>query len=465
MYSNASTIVITVLLTLLIAAVLAFWLLRDFVAVWLRRELAAPITRTDADLRVPTGPERWGGPVGAALPAGDEPRASVADSFLASHQGEAGGDLRAAAGENPRVKDHATLLSGGLPDAQGGGGEGGRPPSSLPREPTGESRTGNPSGAVGALRAASGEHPAAPPLSLPVGTQGGARTEEYSRSTPGAPDRGPGAAQGGDTALRFSNEGGGGGGGGEGAGAQPLALHAGARSHEELGRLGVLSGDHFPADIGNVSARPDTGAPTNNASACPETGRALHSQSAADGNRCNPHPRGDGAPTTGAQHSAPNSGAHQDAPSTGAHRAAPSSGAHQDAPSTGAQRPPPGDTPGATAAPSRTRTHRRPAGPARAVRQPREVQTPGRKRKPPWPRVKPPWSAETKVWGNCYNCGKQGHRSAQCTEPRRSPTPGNGARVSFNGGGGGGGGSASREGRQSPQSSRGGNGGGPQGKL
>jgi len=61
--------------------------------------------------------------------------------------------------------------------------------------------------------------------------------------------------------------------------------------------------------------------------------------------------------------------------------------------------------------------------------------------------------------GNCFNCGKPGHRSAQCTEPRRSPTPGNGARVSFNGGGGGGG-FASREGRQSPQSARGGNGGG-----
>ena len=72
MYSNASTIVITVLLTLLIAAVLAFWFLRDFVAAWLRRELAAQTTRTDADLRVPTGPERWGGPVGAALPAGNE---------------------------------------------------------------------------------------------------------------------------------------------------------------------------------------------------------------------------------------------------------------------------------------------------------------------------------------------------------------------------------------------------------
>ena len=127
MYSNAPTIVITVLLTLLIAAVLAFWLLRDFVAAWLRRELAALITRTDADLRVPTGPERWGGPVGAALLAGNEPLASMADSFPDSHRGEAGGDLRAAAGGNPRVEGHATL-SGGFPDAQGGGEGAGAPP-------------------------------------------------------------------------------------------------------------------------------------------------------------------------------------------------------------------------------------------------------------------------------------------------------------------------------------------------
>jgi len=138
MYPGVFYLLITVLLTVLLGAVLALWLVRNQAEVRTEvRALHTVITSLKTNLGVPPGPERWGGPVGDAS-AGREPRALTEESFPLCPRGEA---MR---GARTGVATEAALavpvrLSGaqGSVEARGAGPPrpegGGAPPPPNPR--------------------------------------------------------------------------------------------------------------------------------------------------------------------------------------------------------------------------------------------------------------------------------------------------------------------------------------------
>jgi len=223
MYPGVFYLLITVLLTVLLGAVLALWLVRNQAEVRTEvRALHTVITSLKTNLGVPPGPERWGGPVGDAS-AGREPRALTEETFPPCPRGDAmeGARTGAATVAASAVPVRLSGAKGGV-GGRGGGppppGAGGAPPppqSSL-RDDTDGTRTDTPGNVVEGLRRTDvGEphgrvemslNPSVPTLGAGTGVS----------SVPRAPDRGPSAGPSGDAGsglTRHFPHGGGSGGG------------------------------------------------------------------------------------------------------------------------------------------------------------------------------------------------------------------------------------------------------------